>query len=190
MANNVNKERTKKTKKFKANSQDRTIHSFRERWRRIPFKPASRFLMRAEFPGWIGQHNVKFCPPVAPRSHLTSLYWPRSTKRSTRHGLSGTWSKISTLSSSQTKYGQHWMVLMSGHVDGLHMVEQHQLSSNDSKVEMAWWSGQRMVSKDRHQRRPLNDLVTCFSRPQPYRELLVTAEEETLCWSKTILIKG
>jgi hypothetical protein len=29
------------------------------------------------------------------------------------------------------------MVLMGGHVDGLHMVEQHQLGSNDSKVEVA-----------------------------------------------------
>ena len=37
--------------------------------------------------------------------------------------------------------GQHWMALMDGHVDGLHMIEQHQLSSNDSKVEMVWWSG-------------------------------------------------
>ena len=57
------------------------------------------------------------------------------------HGLSSTWSKISTLSSSQTKCGQRGMVLMGGQVDELHMVEQHQLSSNNSKVEMAWWSG-------------------------------------------------
>ena len=34
------------------------------------------------------------------------------------------------------KSKQHWMVLMGGHMDGLHMIEQHQLGSNDSKVEM------------------------------------------------------
>ena len=49
---------------------------------------------------------------------------------------------------------------------------------------------QRMVCEERHQKRPLDDLATCLSRPQLYRELLVTAEEGTLRWRKTILIKG
>ena len=48
---------------------------------------------------------------------------------------------------------------------------------------------QRMVSKERHQRRPLDDWVTCLSQPPSYWELLVTAEEETLCWRKIMLIK-
>ena len=94
-----------KPRNSRPNSQGRTIHgfdhSFRERWRRISFKLASRFLMLSKFLGWTGQHGVKFCPPVTPqRSRLASLHWPRSTKRSAGHGLSSTWSKIWTLSSS------------------------------------------------------------------------------------------
>ena len=49
---------------------------------------------------------------------------------------------------------------------------------------------QRMVSKEKHLRRPLDHLVTCLSQHQPYQELLAIAEEGILCWRKTILIKG
>ena len=64
---------------------------------------------------------------------------------------------------------------------------QRNVPSRASKFIREWLAKKDI--KERHQSRLLDDLATCLSRPQPYRELLVIAEEGTLCWRKTTLIK-